>query len=168
MKKLFLALAMTMMVGSVGMAFAAELNGNDEDNASGNTLVEYELEGSYTITIPDAVDLVEGSSTEMVIGASDVYIPYTKILTVTVESTNGWYIAARSYGESDRYAYTLSSGDTVIANNGTVLEVYAGNTEGAENTFDLELTEKVRTAGTYQDNLTFTSELVDNRAFLPM
>ena len=165
MKKLFLALAMTMMVGSAGMAFAASLEGNDETNATGNTKVEYEVEGSYTITIPDKVTLIEGGTTDMVVAASDVYIPFNKILNLKVYSANSWNIVdIDSYRTNavSKFPYTLSLDGNVIENNGLILEVDAGNTQGVSKEFKLELTNKVTKAGTYEDRLTFTSELVDN------
>ena len=168
MKKLFLALAMTMMVGSVATVFAATDKTFEMGVESGTTEVKYSVDGSYTITIPETINLISHTeAAEATISASNVYIPYCTKLVVSVSSTsyygNAWHIAdTAANNSSNTIAYSIKNSESVdIKNNDAILEVNMGETEGASTTLNFKLNEKVTKAGEYSGTLTFTAGIVD-------
>ena len=165
MKKLFLALAMTMMLGSVATVFATELNATTK---SGTTDINYSLGDKYIITIPQAFNLKEPNDpVSQTVSASEVYIANGTKLQVVITGANctetGWFIEDIT-DDTNKFEYKVSNGDMVddnlLKNGDTVLEVLAGNTEGGSSTLKFDLKETVVKAGTYKDTLTFTSSIV--------
>lgn len=167
MKKLFLALAMTMMVGSVATVFATEAPTFDIEDAEGTTKVTYSVSDSYTITIPSEFSL-ETTAVEKDISASGVFIANAKKLQVTIAGKNcvdgAWYIVDESAGNSaNKFEYMIKDDqDVEVQNNGVILEVEAGNNETVTESLSFELVDSVTKAGTYSDLLTFTAAVVNN------
>lgn len=166
MKKLFLALATTMIVGSVATVFATELNNTTK---SGTTEVNYSLLNRYTITIPEAFNLSEepGNPVQKELSASDVFIDNNTKLQVVVEGENcnetQWFIKDVT-DATNAFEYKVNSGDfvdgTSIKTGDVVLEVLAGDTNGGSSKLNFDLVNTVVKAGTYKDTLTFTSSIV--------
>ncbi|MDO5141857.1 MAG: hypothetical protein Q4D31_02430 [Eubacteriales bacterium] len=159
---LTLALAQAMAVP----AFAAEGTVSQTDSSkTTNTTVEYTVKETYTVTIPQSVNL-ETLTHEQAISATDVVINEGNELKVTLSSANystGFRmknIAVSSVGNADTdfLAYTIQKGSPAseaVTNGGEVLTVKAGTETGSE-TLTYNTTGKAKKAGIYQDTLTFT------------
>ena len=162
MKKIFLALAMTMAIGSVATVFAADTT-KELTNDTGETKVEYTMPQSYTIVIPVDFKLeAKGTTVTREVSARNVFIAYNKKLQVKVNSTNAseskWYLKET---DDNKLEYSIESGDTTIVKNDVVLEIAAGDTNGGKSVLEFGLVSDVTKAGTYQDTLTFTAELAN-------
>ena len=169
MKKIFLALAMTLTVGSLATVFATNTTLNTTTK-SGTTDVNYILGDRYTITIPQAFELNDepNDPISQTLSASDVFIANKTKLQVVIKGANGtdteWLIKDVS-DQNNTFEYKVNSGDFVTGtalNSGDVaLEILAGETDGGSSTLSFDLAETVVKAGTYKDTLTFTSSIVN-------
>lgn len=160
MKKLFLAAAMTVLIGSFSTVFATGEN-TTFNGDEGTTLVKYSLSEGYTITIPGEFSLTPGSEIEKQVSAEGAVLSEGKTLNVSIKGANcqenRWYIS----DENNSYVYELKKGSaeskTAVENNSVILSVPAGTTEKVTTNLYFSLGENTVTkAGTYSDTLTFT------------
>lgn len=168
MKKLFLIAAMSVMLGTVGTAFAAgetqTITGEE-----GTTKITYTKDSSYTIIIPGDFAL-STTETKKQVSAEGVILNNGKELNVTISGANcaggKWYVETTS----DQYEYTITRGDArdTVWDDSIILAVEAGNTDTVETDLYFKLTDTVKKAGTYTDTLTFTVSVEDLGEVGPM
>ena len=157
MKKLFaLILAIALMATMSITAFAANTTG-------GSTEVSFNVDPTYTITIPATVELqkVENNGTvtyenDYTIGANaGVRLKKNEYIEVTVASD-----FEMTTTEGATLAYTITAEDAAVANNGVVATF--GTDKNAQSTTIHIAANDPDYAGEYKDTVTFTVAVKTN------
>ena len=157
MKKLFaLILAIALMATMSITAFAANTTG-------GSTEVSFNVDPTYTITIPATVELqkVENNGTvtyenDYTIGANaGVRLKKNEYIEVTVASD-----FEMTTTEGATLAYTITAEDAAVANNGVVATF--GTDKNAQSTTIHIAANDPDYAGEYKDTVTFTLTVKTN------
>ena len=155
MKKLSLITVFILMMSMMVPVFATSIT----EEGDKEVLVKYTTEGKYTITIPTEVDFNVDSTLNPTVSASDVLLEFGETLKVSVSSLNyaneTWNLVDET-SNNNKLAYKITCNDNEIANNDTVLEIEAGNTNGGSSELGFEITGEKNVAGSYLDTLTFT------------
>lgn len=159
MKKLLTILLALVMVLSLSVtAFAADIN-QDSDPKAGNTTVTFNVDPTYTVTIPATVTLAKDEESgsykqDATITATDVRLKEGETIKVTIASD-----FTLTAGTTD-WPYTVKVGtsDTAIATDAIVATF---TTNPAEQTSVLHFAAENPTyAGNYSDTVTFTIAVV--------
>lgn len=164
MKKLFALISTVAMLATLSVtAFAAEIDqGAAESN--GSTSVYFEVDPTYTITIPATVELAKKETAGVVTYENDYTITASENLRlkkyeyveVTI-ATDG----VMTTDEGAELAYTVSVDGSAVAN-GDVVAAFGTNT--AEQTTTMHIAANDPTyAGRYEDTVTFTIAVKSNR-----
>lgn len=158
MKKLVvstLALAtLGMMITNGSNAYAA--------NKQEDTVVEYSVEGDYTLVIPEKVNLSSENSTEMSVSTINRNLEPGKeveIKLTTGLSADGEIELERTGSTSDKVTSSLKSNNNVVTVTDPVIGSFTGyaleETEVSKIEFGIPQGEKK--AGAYQATLTFAA-----------
>lgn len=160
-KSLSLILALLLTLVMAAPAWADDVSISAEGDIQGGTTLTYEVDPSFTVTIPDAVSLskADGTGSSTVKVSAGVLIPFGEVLTVKVSSAQ--------YGDSSfrlktavtddylKYTIKLGAATEALANNATVLTISEKN--AADTTVTLNYAAETPTkSGEYTDKLTFT------------
>ena len=157
MKKLFaVILAVALMATMSVTAFAANTTG-------GSTHVKFNVDPTYTVTIPATVELNKVEDNGVVTYEND----YTLTAQAGVRLKKGEYIEVTvasdfemATGEGATLAYTIAAGGSNVANNGVVAEF---DTDKLEQTATIHIAANDPDyAGEYKDTVTFTLEVKTN------
>ena len=111
--------------------------------------VEYNVDPTYTVTIPATVALGETAT----IKAENVVVAKGKQVEVTLTNANGFTVATPQGAE---LGYTVKNGETVVNEGDTVLIVNPDGGKTGETTLTFTTPETVKFAGDYTGTLTFT------------
>lgn len=165
-KVLAATMAASMMVPMMGMnVFAA-----DASTKSGTTNVKYDVQESYTWSVPTEIDFTNSATvttngdsgkTQNVCVTKNI-IPEKKKLHIIVSSNNKFTITS---AEGKILNYTVKVGDSTeaLTAGGTVLDVNAGtNTGNAVLKFELTK-DDVERAGNYTGTVAYESSVIDNK-----
>lgn len=161
MKKIItLALAAVMVLSASATAFAADTVIDPESEPkNGNTEITYNVAPTYTVTIPDTVNLDTATSTanNMNITASNVVIPKGKQLVVKLTGTSGTDNALTvKTAEGAEITYTITKDATNVAVGDTVLAVNPETANNGSSTLKFIAPDSVTFAGVYSGTVTFT------------
>ena len=157
MKKLFaLILAVVMIATMSTTAFAANTTG-------GSTEVKFNIDPTYTVTIPATVELNKVEDNGVVTYEND----YTLTAQAGVRLKKGEYIEVTvasdfemTTTEGATLAYGITAAGAPVANNGVVAEF---DTDKAEQTATIHIAANDPDyAGEYKDTVTFTLEVKTN------
>ena len=157
MKKLFAVILAVVMIATMSVtAFAANTTG-------GSTEVSFNVDPTYTITIPATVELqkVENNGTvtyenDYTIGANaGVRLKKNEYIEVTVASD-----FEMTTTEGATLAYTITAEDAAVANNGVVATF--GTDKNAQSTTIHIAANDPDYAGEYKDTVTFTVAVKTN------
>ena len=157
MKKLFaLILAVALMATMSVTAFAANTEG-------GSTEVSFNVDPTYTVTIPAAVELEKKEDNGVVTYEND----YTLTAQAGVRLKKGEYIEVTvasafemTTTEGATLEYTITAENAAVANNGVVAEFA---TDKAEQTATIHIAANDPDfAGEYKDTVTFTLTVKTN------
>ena len=157
MKKLFaMLLAIAMMLSLSVTAFAAEI-GPEANASQGSTKVSFNVDPTYTVTIPATVELNKVEDNGTVTYEND----YTLTAQAGVRLKKGEYIEvtiASDYvmqtPQGATLDYTIIAENAAVANNGVVAEFA---TDKAEQTATIHIAANDPDyAGEYKDTVTFT------------
>ena len=157
MKKLFaMLLAIAMMLSLSVTAFAAEI-GPEANASQGSTEVSFNVDPTYTVTIPATVELQKIEDNGTVTYEND----YTLTAEAGVRLKKGEYIEvtiASDYvmqtPQGATLDYTIIAENAAVANNGVVAEFA---TDKAEQTATIHIAANDPDyAGEYKDTVTFT------------
>jgi hypothetical protein len=157
-KVITMALALTLALSMTGTAFAA--GDLTSTNKTKDVTVDYEVEESYTVTLPaDVTVTTEGVSGT--VSASDVRIADGNTLKVTVDSenydsTNSSYVLSNS---GSYVKYTINDGSNNLGKGGEVLAVTSGTTKGSKELTFSTTEDNIKAAtksGQHTDTLKFT------------
>lgn len=162
MKKLLTVVLTLAMVLSLSVtAFAADIN-QDIDPKTGSTNVTFNVDPTYTVTIPATVELVKtGTDTityekDMTItAAAGVRLLEGQSIQVTLTSDFNLETAASS---TYKLPYTVTVGGSTIQNNG-VVATFGTNTAEQSSTLHFAANNPTY-AGDYSDTVTFTISVV--------
>ena len=157
MKKLFALILTVCLLASMSVtAFAAEI-GPGANASQGSTEVSFNVDPTYTVTIPATVELqkVEDNGT----------VTYENDYTITAEAgvrlLNGEYIEVTVASdftmqttEGATLAYSITAGGNAVANNGVVAEFETD--KAAQSTTIHIAANDPDYAGEYKDTVTFT------------
>ena len=147
-------------------AFAAEITIDSEQTS--DTVVEYGVEASYVVSIPDRVLIGEDYTGSGTITVSDVLIPYGSTLVVSLNSDSfvadedawwsGHYTLTNAADANDTLDYTIHVGEEIVANDLAVVSIESGELPDGEAqvVLDFALMEEPTKAGQYNDTLTFS------------
>ena len=163
MKKLITLALATLMISTLSMtAFAAEVN-QDTDDQTGSTAVSFNVDPTYTVTIPATVELekveVEGVITyekNMNVSASSVRLEEGQKIEIKLSGDFTLDAVATS---SYKLPYTVTVGGRTIATNG-VVATFVTTTQEQTSTLHFAA-ENPTYAGTYTDTVTFTIGVVN-------
>lgn len=152
MKKCMVCVLAVLLVFALSVpAFAAEIT----DTTPGNTVVTYNSEASYIVTIPEDFAITSSPVNKEV--KAEGTIESDKRLTVKVASTqydSGWKLKSTL---DDVLAYSIKVENAELANNDTVLSASAQELSAAKTSaITFQVTGTPVYAGTYIDTLTFT------------
>ena len=114
-----------------------------------STTVTYQVDPTYTVTIPATVALGETAT----IKAENVVVAKGKQVEVTLTNANGFTVATPQGAE---LGYTVKNGETVVNEGDTVLIVNPDGGKTGETTLTFTTPETVKFAGDYTGTLTFT------------
>ena len=157
MKKLFaLILAVVMIATMSTTAFAANTTG-------GSTEVSFNVDPTYTVTIPATVELNKVDTEGVVTYEND----YTLTAQAGVRLKKGEYIEVTvasdfemTTTEGATLAYAITAAGASVDNNGVVAEF---DTDKAEQTATIHIAANdLDYAGEYKDTVTFTLEVKTN------
>lgn len=163
MKKVFAILLAALMVATMSVtAFAAEVD-QDTTDKTGSTAVSFNVDPTYTVTIPATVELEKVDT--------DGTITYEKDMTVTASAgvrlkegekievtlASDFYLETAA-SATYKLPYAVTVNGAAIMNNGTVAVF---ETSEAEQTSTLRFAADDPTyAGNYTDTVTFTISVV--------
>lgn len=156
-RALSLVLIAAMMLSCVP-AMAAEINTNTSQ--SGNTVVQYGVDESYIVTVPDSARIDAEGLGNINVSVSNAMLASNATLKVYITGdsyANGyWYLNSRD-NATNKLQYTISKNSVELGANGEVLSVDAGQAWNSTVTAELQLRleAEVSQAGTYSDTLTF-------------
>ena len=163
MKKLFALILTVAMLATVSVtAFAAEI-GPEANASQGSTKVSFNVDPTYTVTIPAKVELQKIDT--------DGAITYENDYTITAEAgvrlKKGEYIEvtiASDYvmqtPQGATLAYAITAENVAVINNGVVAEFA---TDKAEQTATIHIAANDPDyAGEYKDTVTFTVAVKTN------
>ena len=164
MKKLFAVILTVAMIATMSVtAFAAEI-GPGANASQGSTEVSFNVDHTYTVTIPATVELAKET-------AGDGTVTYENDYTLTAQAgvrlKKGEYIEVTvasdfemTTTEGATLDYAITAGGNTVANNGVVAEFA---TDKAEQTATIHIAANDPDyAGEYKDTVTFTLEVKTN------
>lgn len=163
MKKLFaLILAVAMLATMSVTAFAAEI-GPGANASQGSTEISFNVDPTYTVTIPATVELDKVDTDGVVTYEKD----YTLTAQAGVRLKKGEYIEVTvasdfkmTTQEGATLDYAITAGDASVATGGVVAEF---DTDKAEQTATIHIAANDPDfAGEYKDTVTFTLEVKTN------
>ena len=163
MKKLFALILAVVMIATVSTtAFAAEI-GPGANASQGSTEVSFNVDPTYTITIPATVELQKVEDNGTVTYEND----YTLTAEAGVRLKKGEYIEVTvasdfemTTTEGATLDYTITAENAAVANNGVVAEFA---TDKAEQTATIHIAANDPDfAGEYKDTVTFTLTVKTN------
>ena len=157
MKKVFaVLLAVALMATMSVTAFAANSTG-------GSTEVSFNVDPTYTVTIPATVELQKVEDNGTVTYEND----YTLTAQAGVRLKKGEYIEVTvasdfemTTTEGATLAYSITAGGNAVANNGVVAE-FATDKNAQSTTIHIAANDP-DFAGEYKDTVTFTLEVKTN------
>ncbi|MGN1473481.1 MAG: hypothetical protein ACI4WZ_05355 [Eubacteriales bacterium] len=158
MKKLLtLALALTMALSLSVTAFAADIT-QDSDPKTAYTSVTFNVDPTYTVTIPATVTLAKAEDgsykQDVTITAADVRLEEGKTIKVTLASD--FKLTTGAAGATYELNYTVTVGDsaTAIATGDTVA-TFTTDTNSQSSILHFAA-DNPTYAGEYKDTVTFT------------
>ena len=164
MKKLFssvLALAMCCAIATTAFAEDTVIN-QDTDDKTGSTAVTFNVDPTYTVTIPGTVTL-EKTGTDAVTYEQDLTITADAGMRLksgeSVQVTMASDFTMNSI-EGSSLTYTVTANDQEIKNNG-VVATFTTNTASQNSTLHFAANDP-EYAGNYSDTVTFTLSVINN------
>ena len=157
MKKLFALILAVVMIATMSVtAFAAEI-GPEANASQGSTEVSFNVDPTYTVTIPATVELKKVDTEGVITYENDytltaeagVRLKKNEYIEVTVASD---FIMTTTEGATLEYGITAN--DTAVANDGIVAEF---DTNKSQQTTTIHIAANDPDyAGEYKDTVTFT------------
>ena len=111
--------------------------------------VEYNVDPTFTVTIPSTVALGETAT----IKAENVVVAKGMQVEVALTNANGFTVATP---QGASLTYTVKNGETIVNEGDTVLTVNPDNGKTGETTLTFTTPETVKFAGDYTGTVTFT------------
>ena len=164
MKKLITVLLALAMVASMSVtAFAVEIDQDTAAPKDGSTSVYFEVDPTYTVTIPATVELQKVEDNGTVTYEND----YTLTAQAGVRLKKGEYIEVTVASDFEMITeqgatldYTITAENAAVATGGVVAEFA---TDKAEQTATIHIAANDPDyAGEYKDTVTFTLEVKTN------
>ena len=163
MKKVFALILTVCLLATMSVtAFAAEI-GHGANASQGFTEVSFNVDPTYTVTIPATVELNKVDTEGVVTYEND----YTLTAQAGVRLKKGEYIEVTVASDFEMtttegavLAYSITAGGNAVANNGVVAEF---DTDKAEQTATIHIAANDPDyAGEYKDTVTFTVAVKTN------
>lgn len=152
---ILLALALMVPLAVSVSATTTLTRGGD---TSGTTDVALTVASTYTVSIPDAVDL---STTDSVtVSVTNAILPANSTLNVIITSsnyTNGWYMVDK-YAYSNTLPYDIKIGTEDVKSGDAILSLESGVVTSDSATLDFSFNYP-NVSGVYQDTLTFKVDI---------
>ena len=162
-KILTIALVCAMMSAAAITVNAEPITPQTSDPKNGSTDVSYQVDPTYTITIPESVTLSKDNTVNADITAADVLLEKGKKITVTLtgaSNTTGEGTATFNAKNNESVAtYTIAAGSTAVALGGEVASFTTDGTQAL--TFSAANTDDIIFAGAHTETLTFTIAVAD-------
>ena len=157
-----LVLAAAMFSASTFTAFAEKVEITaDNESQTGKTQIKYDVDPVYTVVIPSVVTLGESDVVEQIEiyglnSESNIVIPSTKKVNVTVSESKNGFAVKNDNGDTISYTVNDKSDSEAI---GSVAYCNANDKTTTDITF--ATTGDIIYSGNYTDQLTFLVELTD-------
>ena len=119
-----------------------------------STTVTYQVDPTFTVTIPPTVALGETAT----IKAENVVVAKGKQVEVSIADANGFKATTP---EGAELTYTVKNGETAVAEGDTVLAVNPKDGKTGETTLSFVAPETIQYAGTYTGTVTFSVAVKD-------
>ncbi|MBS5480188.1 MAG: hypothetical protein KHX46_03500 [Clostridiales bacterium] len=168
MKKLLpLVLALVMALSVSATAFAADTTINqDSAGKTGSTAVTFHVDPTYTVTIPEKVELtkvddggtITYESDLTVTAAAGVRLLAGEVIQVTLKSGSDFNLSTAA-DAAYKLPYTVTVGNNTIANDG-VVATFGTNNEAQTATLHFAAGNPTY-AGDYSDTVIFTLAIVN-------
>ena len=159
-KFLSIALALTLCFAVAAPAFAA-------NETSGSTDVTYTVVTNYFVSIPEDVEIVSGSGTQTVAVTQNSVIPADKSLALSITGATNYdavegFRLKNNVGTDVYLAYDITYPTDNEINDlvTTFLTADAATSYAGTDVMLTFTTDTAESAGTYEDQLTFTVALV--------
>ncbi|HHP9123876.1 TPA: hypothetical protein ACSJWG_002540 [Listeria monocytogenes] len=158
MNKLVLS---TLSVAAMGMVFFSGGTAYAADK-EGNTVVEYSVEGDYTLVVPEKVNLSNDNATEMSVKTINRNLEPGKEVEVTLSSrlsADGEIELQRVGATSDVITSSFKSNNSVVPMANPVIGSFSGYAieETEVSKIQIGNPQGDKKAGAYQTTLTFTA-----------
>lgn len=150
-----IAIILTLVMSLSMIVSAADLNSS---NPYGTTTLSLQIDTTYTVSIPDSIDL--STDNAMKVSVTDAMLPPNTTLNLTISSSNyneGWYCVDK-YSSNNTLPYSIKNGSENVKSGDAVLSLEAGIDTSASATLNLSY-EKPKVSGNYRDTLTFKVDL---------
>ncbi|EAE7092367.1 hypothetical protein BI336_01270 [Listeria monocytogenes] len=146
--------AMGMVIFSGGTAYAAD--------KEGNTVVEYSVEGDYTLVVPEKVNLSNDNATEMSVKTINRNLEPGKEVEVTLSnglSADGEIELQRVGAISDVITSSFKSNNSIVPMANPVIGSFSGYAMEETEVSKIQIgnPQGDKKAGAYQTTLTFTA-----------
>ncbi|AVS30511.1 TPA_asm: hypothetical protein GJA55_10905 [Listeria monocytogenes] len=158
MNKLVLS---TLSVAAMGMVFFSGGTAYAADK-EGNTVVEYSVEGDYTLVVPEKVNLSNDNATEMSVKTINRNLEPGKEVEVTLSSglsADGEIELQRVGATSDVITSSFKSNNSTVTMANPVIGSFSGYAieETEVSKIQIGSPQGDKKAGAYQTTLTFTA-----------
>lgn len=180
-KVLAMAMAVAMMVPGMNV-MAAEVSssatGNSAtDSTNCQTTVKYDVNTSYTWSVPSEIDFTNASDATVTTSSNDSdtktqnvkvtqnVIPADKKLQIALGNDNTFKVTSSEKATLDYKVSKVveNNADSELAKGGTVLDVAAGINSGSATLKFVLTKDNVEKAGNYTGTVTYTASVVENK-----
>ena len=161
----FILSAILILAAAIVPATAADVNIEIFHNQSdvANSTVVHGVNLSYTVTIPDKINMAEHGVTEVSTSVTSVYLPRANAVVINLSSANysddSWQLLLDE-NNNVKLSYSIKNGGEEVTNGGEILSC-AGGTAAADVTLSFEATGEPGISGPYSDTLTFIVSVKD-------
>lgn len=150
-------LALALMV-TLAVSASAATTLTRGGTTTGTTDVALTVASTYTVSIPDAVDL--STTDSATVSVSNAILPANSTLNVIISSsnyTNGWYMVDK-YAYSNTLPYDIKIGAEAVKSGDAIVSLESGVATSGSATLDFSFNYP-NVSGVYQDTLTFKVDI---------
>ncbi len=166
MKKIFAVILAACLLATLSVtAFASDID-QDSESKNGATKVSFNVDPTYTVTIPETVTLEKKTvnnivtyENDLTISASDVRLTQNSGIAVSLDSDYTMEVTDAVASNPYQLPYKVFVDETEITAESNTVALFGTNKNNQSTTLHITA-EDPEYAGTYTDTVTFTIETV--------